>query len=607
MVNAKRHDVTKEAAMRVSSPLLLLLVALLCTALVAAPQPPPCNPPVTGCFGVPYQHQNNGPHQWPGEIWLYEMHERFNAIHMTVIPTPGPLQGKILAWDYGKPDQFRNSPGVQRWSIIDPSLHWSHPDAFWNFTWEVPNTNGKKNDIACAGFTWLPDGRLLVAGGTEKYLSNGLNPETKGPIIGARLCYTFEPALWNPSNPNLMWVSHGLLTKKRYYPSVLLGSDRWVYIMRGNTDDSDPNNIFVRDDFEMWRRVDEFGQGEGLQLINRPGPDPSLETEYGVILVYSRGQLVSTGELFHAGMEPQAKASLPPLNPLDPWPWTTRGLSALTNRFYGTAVRFPNIDAKHTDAYVILGGQEFVPGAEDPAALAVWGSVQICKASASDPTRGFHDTPQGQLWTPIAPGSGSLPDMLIRRVYLNVVVMPDATLLVIGGTSTPEGVFPAHYAFQAERLKGGQWEPLAFMTTNRRYHHVALLLPSGKVLVAGGEGAAFDYELYDPPYMFKLRPSLLSAPAEVNYGATYEAYFSLPTGAALGQIVLMRPGAVTHHFDGDQRYHKLEFEPPLVNGGAALFDIPTNPNLLPPGYYLMYVVTADGVPSNARWLRVVGQ
>jgi hypothetical protein len=136
------------------------------------------------------------------------MNQRFNAIHMTVIPTPGPLRGKVLAWDYGRADANRNSPGLQRWSIIDPTRHWSDPDAFWNFTLAIPDTEGKKNDIACAGFTWLPDGRLLVAGGTEKYASNGLNPPTLGAIVGAKLGYTFEPALWDPQNPNAMWRQH---------------------------------------------------------------------------------------------------------------------------------------------------------------------------------------------------------------------------------------------------------------------------------------------------------------------------------------------------------------------------------------------------------------
>jgi hypothetical protein len=37
------------------------------------------------------------------------------------------------------------------------------------------------------------------------------------------------------------------------------------------------------------------------------------------------------------------------------------------------------------------------------------------------------------------------------------------------------------------------------------------------------------------------------------------------------------------------------------------FTIPTNENLLPPGFYMIYLVTADGAPSAPRWIRVLGQ
>jgi hypothetical protein len=90
----------------------------------------------------------------------------------------------------------------------------------------------------------------------------------------------------------------------------------------------------------------------------------------------------------------------------------------------------------------------------------------------------------------------------------------------------------------------------------------------------------------------------------VTYGGWYSATVAMPPGAALGKIVLMRPGAVTHHFDSDQRYHELEFEPPFVGSNNALFGIPSNRNALPPGYYTIWLVSTTGVPSEARWIKV---
>jgi len=83
-------------------------------------------------------------------------------------------------------------------------------------------------------------------------------------------------------------------------------------------------------------------------------------------------------------------------------------------------------------------------------------------------------------------------------------------------------------------------------------------------------------------------------------------HFTLPPGSALGKIVLMRPGCSTHHFDADQRYHQLPLLPPLEGEPPSprYYQLPTNPDALPPGYYMMFVVTAGGVPSEAQWINV---
>jgi hypothetical protein len=128
-----------------------------------------------GCFEPPFNHLNNSTNpanQWHAAVWQGEMNQRFNGIHIALIPTP-PLRGKILVWDYGTPLCDRSSPGTQRWAILDPTKFPSEVGAFENFTLtNLPQDGAQNQDIACAGFTWLPDGRLLVAGGTQKYLSS---------------------------------------------------------------------------------------------------------------------------------------------------------------------------------------------------------------------------------------------------------------------------------------------------------------------------------------------------------------------------------------------------------------------------------------------------
>ena len=69
----------------------------------------------------------------------------------------------------------------------------------------------------------------------------------------------------------------------------------------------------------------------------------------------------------------------------------------------------------------------------------------------------------------------------------------------------------------------------------------------------------------------------------------------------------MAPGSITHHSDMHQRYVEL----PLVTGGGVprelpsiQFQVPTNRNKLPMGYFMMFLVTNVGVPSVGKFVLV---
>ena len=63
---------------------------------------------------------------------------------------------------------------------------------------------------------------------------------------------------------------------------------------------------------------------------------------------------------------------------------------------------------------------------------------------------------------------------------------------------------------------------------------------------------------------------------------------------------LIRPGAATHSFDQDQRFVPVTFS--VVSGGIQV-NAPANANLLPPGYYMLFLVSNAGVPSVAKFVR----
>ncbi len=197
--------------------------------------------------------------------------------------------------------------------------------------------------------------------------------------------------------------------------------------------------------------------------------------------------------------------------------------------------------------------------------------------------------------------------MHLARSLHNLVVLPDGNVLAIGG-STIAGLTSTTGRLEAEMWDVGAeaWTTMAAMHDPRMYHSTALLLPDGRVLVAGGGriDPAPDYltaEIYSPPYLFKgVRPTISSAPATVTYGAAMTV--QTPDAANIASVALVRLSSVTHSFNMEQRFIDLPFA-----AGASSLNVqsPANANLAPPGYYMLFVVNASGVPSVAKIVQVV--
>ena len=148
----------------------------------------------------------------------------------------------------------------------------------------------------------------------------------------------------------------------------------------------------------------------------------------------------------------------------------------------------------------------------------------------------------------------------------------------------------------------------------------ALLLPSGKVLVAGGEHRSSDYEIYVPPDLAcsQPRPTIVSTTFgqgfQMAYNTDYGITYNIGAGAVIQHAVLMRPGTATHQIDFDQRYIKLNpstlswpintigFLSPSGRPGTGIQANRSPP--APPGWYMLFLVTSGGVPSVAHWVRL---
>ncbi len=108
-------------------------------------------------------------------------------------------------------------------------------------------------------------------------------------------------------------------------------------------------------------------------------------------------------------------------------------------------------------------------------------------------------------------------DEVSARAFQNMTVLPDGNVLVTGGGTALDG-YDVSKGVQTAEL----WSPATetFKTLSARrpfprlYHSTALLLPDGRVLIAGSgdDGPAVNQtraELYSPPYLFKgARPAI---------------------------------------------------------------------------------------------------
>ena len=110
-----------------------------------------------------------------------------------------------------------------------------------------------------------------------------------------------------------------------------------------------------------------------------------------------------------------------------------------------------------------------------------------------------------------------------------------------------------------------------------------------------------NVSVYTPPYLLKgTRPTITSLiDTEWTYGDTQRITVDRP----IAKAELIRPAAVTHSSDPNQRFVDL---PLSVDGDNVDLNVTSNPDLAPPGWYMLFAVDANGVPSVAKWVHLQG-
>jgi hypothetical protein len=374
-----------------------------------------------------------------------------------------------------------------------------------------------------------------------------------------------DPA--SPTGTTGAWTLEPDMAGGRWYPSLVALADGRVLAVSGLDETSQLNLV-----------PEVYADGAGW--AQRP-PSPSNWPQYGHLFLLADGRICYSGGQYGSN------------NGVRPSVWD---LAANTAVEVGGVL----VDAgkRNQSASVLL-----------PPAQAQ--RVMVLGGGPSD----MHDQTGATNTTAIADLSAANPTVTIaaplamRRMHLCATLLPDRTVLVNGGAMMEESAADATLEAEIYHPDPAGGPGLMAMAATSRvprlYHSVALLMPDGKVITSGSNPARKTEELrievFWPPYLFAGgRPACTPSQTEVHYGAGLTA--AVPDAGRIASACLIRPGATTHSLDTEQRLVDLPYQ--LGGPNELILALPATPTIAPPGWYMLFVVAATGVPSPASWVHL---
>ena len=200
------------------------------------------------------------------------------------------------------------------------------------------------------------------------------------------------------------------------------------------------------------------------------------------------------------------------------------------------------------------------------------------------------------------------------RKFHNGVMLPTGELLVIGGNTTGRKFDDRGTVLTPEiwNPDTNKWRDVADSSVPRNYHSIALLLTDGRVLSAGGGlcDCAADHQngqVYSPSYLFDtdgslaVRPEILQAPDQIKNGQA----FIVETNSSIKKFSFIKMSSTTHAINTDLRFLNAEFV--NNNNGEYTLTAHANKNILTPGFWMLFALNDNDVPSVAKVIQVSTQ
>jgi hypothetical protein len=483
--------------------------------------------------------------------------------HATAIHAAALYNGKVF-YAAGSGFYAENELGPFQQGVYDPATDTDFP---------LPTID---EDMFCVGHGILPNGNVLLTGGTLTYNNRSQN----GKWLGLNGAWVFD------IESNTLRRIHSM-SQGRWYPTHVTLADGRVLVVGGWDEYGVQNKLAevfdpATETFSIWYDPEStftYCAGEGEDPAIMPGAGAPC---YGPgvmpnVLLYPRMHLMPEGLVAVCG---QSK-TLRTFNPATGvWKFAGNMLFG-ASRGYGSSVLLPLQNTAAEKGSILIFG-----GTADEDSFATT-SAEILT---------FNGTALQSRWT---------ASSQFGRKHPIPVIMPDGKFLVIGGTTFQNS--GATKIMEAELFDpvAETWTTLPPMTVPRQYHSSALLLADGRVWTAGTTYSKTSRELrveyFVPSWFSATRPMISGEPAVGTYGGT----ISIPTpdGLDIDAVSLVALSSETHAYNTDQRLIWLQIQSKTAT--EVVVSAPLNANLAPPSYYYVFVLK-QGVPSIGKPVKIPG-
>ena len=497
------------------------------------------------------------------------------AVHAALLHT-----GKIVYFGGDQHDGGLNAAGnVDHTRLFDCATHTITP---------VTGLPGNV-DLFCSGHAQLADGRILAAGGTRNWGGGGIHPA--GHFIGLRDAYLFDPSdeQWHLTGKMVTQRASDVTPGKdiektggKWYPTLVTLTDGRVLAISGHpeVDDNRHNN----NSLELYDPATGVWSIVGAVDYGNIDTVDARRYEYPRLHVLPEGTVIS--------MSPMANRRIEKWHPsTDATDWDdviAPPPEGIYDNWFAqdtTSVMLPLSPADKYRARIMqVGGS--MPFILDLGNLAA-GWIPAPRAMFDHPSPG---------------------DVNPVRENADSIILPTGEIFIEGGLKNGSNDATGVRAPETYNPVSGTWRVLPASPVVRGYHSTALLMPNGAVWVAGSNfnsspglsNRELRIEIFEPWYFCGRRPTITDAAPKACHGERLE--IRTPDAADIKKVVLVRCGTVTHNFNPDQRHITLEFT--REKGDVILAEVPSEPNVVIVGYYLLFVIDSTGRPSTGRFVQI---